>query len=325
MSQMKKNYYLYNSDKEIIKLKENLLANDNNSVHSFSSYCFIKRNSEIEKIFEENIRNTLNFEFGWENFLSNSKNPTIKKRKKILQKYANNKKDIIKVNISRKKLMVKKEKEIETDKYFHIENFDFSKLNEDFSIIYSNVENEELEEVNSVLIETKLNKSKISEMISQIKEDKKIYEKMTNDKILYMGIVGCSGKNKNIDIDYEKELDGIKCVILEMDNSTFCGRNMKYPLDWKLIRQVKKITDDIAEIKTTVAELKSSVAKLETSVAKLKTSVAKLKTSVAKLKSSMAGMQNDIKEIKDFFISHFSNRNMKMLGKKRKRSRRRNN
>ena len=287
---MKKNYYLYNSDKEIIKLKENLLANDNNSVHSFSSYCFIKRNSEIEKIFEENIRNTLNFEFGWENFLSNSKNTTIKKRKKILQKYANNKKDIIKVNISRKKLMVKKEKEIETDKYFHIENFDFSKLNEDFSIVYRNIEDEELEEVNSVLIETKLNKSKIPEMISQIKEDKKIYEKMTNDKILYMGIVGCSGKNKNIDIDYEEELDGIKCVILEMDNSTFCGRNMKNPLDWKLIR-----------------------------------SVAKLETSVAKLETSMAGMQDDIKEIKEFLISHFSNRNMKMLGKKRKRSRRRNN
>ena len=186
--------------------------------------------------------------------------------------------------------MVKKEKEIETDKYFHIENFDFSKLNEDFSIVYRNIEDEELEEVNSVLIETKLNKSKIPEMISQIKEDKKIYEKMTNDKILYMGIVGCSGKNKNIDIDYEEELDGIKCVILEMDNSTFCGRNMKNPLDWKLIR-----------------------------------SVAKLETSVAKLKSSVAGMQNDIKEIKDFFISHFSNRNMKMLGKKRKRTRRRNN
>ena len=294
---MKKNYYLYNSDKEIIKLKENLLANDNNSVHSFSSYCFKKRNSEIEKIFEENIRNALNFEFGWENFLSNSKNTTIKKRKKILQKYANNKRDIIKVNISRKKLVVKKEKEIETDRYFHIENFDFSKLNEDFSIVYRNIEDEELEEVNSVLIETKLNKSKIPEMISQIKEDKKIFEKMTNDKILYMGIVGCSGKNKNIDIDYEEELDGIKCVILEMDNSTFCGRNMKNPLDWKLIR---------------------SVAKLETSLAKLETSVAKLETSVA-------GMQNDIKEIKDFFISHFSNRNMKMLGKKRKRSRRRNN
>ena len=294
---MKKNYYLYNSDKEIIKLKENLLANDNNSVHSFSSYCFKKRNSEIEKIFEENIRNTLNFEFRWGNFLSNSKNTTIKKRKKILQKYANNKKDIIKVNISRKKLMVKKEKEIETDKYFHIENFDFSKLNEDFSIVYRNIEDEELEEVNSVLIETKLNKSKISEMISQIKEDKKIYEKMTNDKILYMGIVGCSGKNKNIDIDYEKELDGIKCVILEMDNSTFCGRNMKNPLDWKLIR----------------------------SVAKLETSVAKLETSVAKLETSMVGMQDDIKEIKEFLISHFSNRNMKMLGKKRKRTRRRNN
>ena len=82
-------------------------------------------------------------------------------------------------------------------------------------------------------------------------------------------------------------------------------------LDWKLIRQVKKNTDDIAEIKTTVAELE--------------TSVAKLKSSVAKLETSMAGMQNDIKEIKDLLISHFSNRNMKMIGKKRKRSRRQNN
>ena len=52
-------------------------------------------------------------------------------------------------------------------------------------------------------------------MISQIKEDKKIYEKMTNDKILYMGIVGCSGKNKNIDIDYEKELDVLSVLFLK--------------------------------------------------------------------------------------------------------------
>ena len=51
----------------------------------------------------------------------------------------------------------------------------------------------------------------------------------------------------------------------------------------------------------------------------------KLIRSVAKLETSVAGMQNDIKEIKEFLISHFSNRNMKMLGKKRKRSRRRNN
>ena len=96
-------------------------------------------------------------------------------------------------------------------------------------------------------------------------------------------------------------------------------------LDWKLIRQVKKNTDDIAEIKTTVAELKSSVAKLKSFVAKLETFVAKLKSSVTKLETSMAGMQNDIKEIKDLLISHFSNRNMKMIGKKRKRSRRQNN
>lgn len=291
---MHKNNYLYNSGEEIIKLKEDLMSSNNNSVVSFSSEYFKNRNSEIGKIFEENIKSTMEFEFGWEkgndeehffyrtvkideneyvlkregklalkingqnySLISNSDNITLKRGKKILKQYANNKRAIIKGILSRKKLLVNEEKEMEIDGYYLIENFDFSLLNEDFSILFRNIDDEKLEEVSSVLIEAKLNKSKIPEMITQIKEDKKIYDKMTDNNILYMGIVGSSGRKKNININFAAELDGIKCVILEMNNSNFFGRNMKNPLDWKLIRQVKDLQSSVDEMKGDIKEIKA--------------------------------------------------------------------
>lgn len=63
---MPKNNYLRNSESQIIKLKSDLMTRDNNSIISFSSEYYKNINSEIGEVFEENIKNTLNFEFGWE-------------------------------------------------------------------------------------------------------------------------------------------------------------------------------------------------------------------------------------------------------------------
>ncbi len=358
---MPKNNYFCNSESEIIKLKSELMTSENNSVVSFSSEYYKNRNSEIGKIFEENIKNTLKFEFGWEKgdvgqhfyyrivklngneyilmrdgklaltingkkyfLLSNSDIITLKRGKKILKKYDN--KNITKITpiISRKKLVFQKETEIETDGYFHIQNFDFSRFNDDFSILYNNIEDEELEEASNILIEIKLNKRKIPEMIKQLKRDKNIYEKMTKEKILYMGIVGYSGRKKNIDINYEEELDGFKCVIIEMKNDNFCGRNMEQHLDWKLIREVKKNTTDIKQMKEDINNLKEDMNGLKDSVTKLESSVAVLQDSVAKLESSLDEIKKDIKEIKSYLSSHLKN-DKKMLGQKRARIRKESN
>ena len=99
-------------------------------------------------------------------------------------------------------------------------------------------------------------------MINQIKADRNIYEKITKDKIIYIGIVGYSGRKHNIDINLEEELDGINSIILQMENFNFCGRNMKKSLDWKIIKEVQQMKQDIFNLKDDVVELKSSVSKL---------------------------------------------------------------
>ena len=154
-------------------------------------------------------------------------------------------------------------------------------------------------------------------MIKQLKRDKNIYEKMTKEKILYMGIVGYSGRKKNIDINYEEELDGLKCLIIEMKNANFCGRNMEQYLDWKLIREVKKNTTDIKQMKEDIKNLKEDVNGL-------KASVAKLESSVAVLQDSLDEIKKDIKEIKSYLSSHLKN-DKKMLGQKRARIRKESN
>ena len=351
---MPKNNYLLNSESHIIKLKSDLMISDNNSVISYSSEYYKNRNSEIGEVFEENIKNTLNFEFGWEKgdisehfyyrivkldedeyvlmrdgklafningkkyfLISKPDNISLKRGKAILKRYDNNGAKKINEIISQKKLIIEKETEIEVDGYFKISNLDFSTFNDDFSILYMNINEEDIEEATNALIEIKLNKRKLPEMINQIKADRNIYEKIAKDKIIYIGIVGYSERKHNIDINLEEELDGINCIILQMENFNFCGRNMKKSLDWKIIKEVQQMKQDIFNLKDDVVELKSSVSKLESSVAKLESSVAKLESSVNEVK-------RDLKVIKNFLIKKFK-KDEKMLGKKRTRMKKENN
>lgn len=242
--------------------------------------------------------------------ISNSDNISLKRGKALLKTYDNNSAKKINEIISKKKLIIQKETEMETDCFFKISNFDFSRFNDDFSILFMNINEEELEEATNALIQIKLNKRKLPEMINQIKADKNIYEKITKEKIIYIGIVGYSGRKSNIDINFEEELDGINCIILQMENCNFCGRNMKKSLDWKLIREVQQMKQDIDNLKEDIGELKTSVDNLEYSVAKLNSSVNELKW--------------DLKVIKNFLIKK-SEKNKKMLGKKRTRIRKENN
>ena len=176
----------------------------------------------------------------------------------------------IREKISEKNLIIKKEKEIQTNGYFHIENFDFSLLNTDFSILYKNIDDEELEQVTEIFIETKLNKREISELISRIKENKKIFEKITDEKILFIGLVGNSEKEQKIMIDMEAELSGIRCLILEMKTSEVLGRNMRYYLDWKTIRDVEKQAEDIKKLQEYVKRLEAFIDKIKRNMKDIK-------------------------------------------------------
>lgn len=303
---MERNNYLKNSEKEIMQLKSDLLNGENNSFDSFSYDFYEKQIFEQNKMFDENLKNALQLEFGWEKknienyshyrivefnkkeyvlmregkitlkingekyfIKSNSENIIIKKGKNLMKKNDNNCNEI-REKISEKNLIIKKEKEIQTNGYFHIENFYFSLLNTDFSILYKNIDDEELEQVTEIFIETKLNKREISELISRIKENKKIFEKITDEKILFIGLVGNSEKEQKIMIDMEAELSGIRCLILEMKTSDVLGRNMRYYLDWKTIRDVEKQAEDIKKLKEYVKRLEAFIDKIKRNMKDIK-------------------------------------------------------
>ena len=295
------NNYLKNSPAQIIRLKKDLMSKTRrtNSRSSFSSEYFKNRNAEISIIFEENIRNTLSFEFGWKNsdfdryfhyrkvkfnikehillregeisfkfknkvyfLISNDDQIILKKGEKLIKQLPNKYSKELEFTIRGMKILIQKEKEVEIDGDDNIRDFDFAPFDDYFSVLYRNVDNDELGNFNTSLIEVKLNRKKIPDLISQIKEDNEIYEKITNDNILYIGFVGYSGKS-GINYDFESELSNINCIILELKSFFIKGRDMRKPFDWGLIKIVEELKNEVNEIKNEVDEIKNEVNEIK--------------------------------------------------------------
>ena len=76
------------------------------------------------------------------------------------------------------------------DGVFKINNFSLNLFpQKDISIIYNGIKSKSF---NYIALEAKLSKNKITEMIKQLKRDKNILGKMTNQTILYCGIINAN-------------------------------------------------------------------------------------------------------------------------------------
>lgn len=72
-------------------------------------------------------------------------------------------------------------KEIEFDGSFEFDNSAlFDKFSNEVNILFNNVNNGQINSFNYIVMEIKLNKGKISELISQLLRDKRILEKIYN-------------------------------------------------------------------------------------------------------------------------------------------------
>ena len=95
-----------------------------------------------------------------------------------------------------------------------------------------------------VVVEIKLSKTKIGEMIEQIKRDKEVMEKIIKDKILYLGFVN----SENINRKSIKDIKGINFILFGIKNSQFYGRDILHYLDWNLIKKVDTLSEKIDNI-----------------------------------------------------------------------------
>ena len=181
-------------------------------------------------------------------------------------------------------LTISKVKTIEMDGIFYLNNFKFPNFNpEEVNMIFNNIKENDIKE--DVIVEIKMNKKKLKELVEQIKCDNRIMSKLLKYDILLVGFVGSDGYLDNL-VDLDKEFPNLKCVIYEIKKDCLFGRNMKKPFDWILIKDVDDIKDEITSIKNSINSLNEKYDELKKDIDELK---------------------KDINEIKD------------LLGKKRKR------
>ena len=243
----------------------------NNSVCSKKevvSEFFKYRNAEIGRDFEENVRQTLIHKYHWkESSIPRSfcfREISVKNKKKIVKtdetiefkiknqtvrfklnedesldliegKEITNIKDKSDITIDKykKKIVIKSLVKVEMDGIFEINNFSPSMFNQnEISIIYKNIDEDKIKSFTQVVVEIKLNKNKFKEMVNQLNKDKQILNKFTKDNFLFVGFMNTKSIEEEEITDSMDVLNELNCLILGINNSIFCNRNITKPIYW---------------------------------------------------------------------------------------------
>ena len=277
-----KNYYL--SINQINKLKKELMPKNKKpgNYSSFSSSEYYKmKNKEVGVHFEENIRNILMLNYGWKSKEIKRKllycyikydsashlitnldvTKLIISKTKVTFKINENKsldiiigKNIMKIKnqketkkiILGKEIIITERKDMENDGWFILNNFDINKFDKnEICEIYKNIEPHDIEKAKQVVIESKLNKNKVNELLLQLNRDKHIIEKIENiekDNIIYMGFINSKSINrqeffKNIIPNFKD----LKFILFGIKDEFFGKRKVTEFYDWEGIKNAKRM------------------------------------------------------------------------------------
>jgi len=169
---------------------------------------------------------------------------TFKDCKKDVDENVENNKDEIDRTINGEKIIFLPGKEIEADGIFEIEDFNSSMIDSnEATIIYSNIK-EGQKDFNMAILETKLNKAKISELAHQIQKDNNFFGKKLKKKIVYLEFINSPTIDSNSIKNFAR-LKKISCVIYGIKESKFAGKNVLRPIDWDLLIDIKGMKEDI--------------------------------------------------------------------------------
>lgn len=146
-----------------------------------------------------------------------------------------------------KKISFLPQKEIEADGIFKINGFDSSIFNSnEVTKIYSNVLDDK-KDFDMAILEVKLNRAKIYELIKQIKKDDNIFGRILKKKIIYLGFINSPTVDSNSEKNFI-QLQKINCVIFGIKESKFAEKNVLKPIDWDLLKEVKGLKKKLDKI-----------------------------------------------------------------------------
>ena len=129
-----------------------------------------------------------------------------------------------------------------SDNNFKLSMFDKSEV----LTIYSNIIIEEEKTFQVMVLEIKSKADYLFDLIVQLKRDAKFFNRLTNEKIVFIGFVG-SGK-VDYRLNFKDLLGSMKCVLYLIKDNKLCGRNLKANIDWTTVKCVKKLTKRINQI-----------------------------------------------------------------------------
>ena len=299
--------YIYISQEEIIQLNKDLMSSINRSssadISNLSTLVSqeIKKtvNREIESIFKNNIRKTLEIEYNWKfsdiprhfayrEIIFKGKTYIIYQnqnvvRKNIICKFEpetqncliinKNENTIIKEITEKEKclnLMINKNlfnisqpKEIEIGGIFEDSKFEISSFSlDEVEILFNNFHSLEYK---YAIIEVKLNANKLFELINQLKKDYNIMKNIINQNTIYFGFI-CLNDNDYGEIKkykFSEICDNFQCLILGIKNGIFSGRKLTNPIDWKLVSQFYEVKKELINIKEEIRKISNLLMKKE--------------------------------------------------------------
>ena len=155
---------------------------------------------------------------------------------------------IIKVSINNEIIFFKNHEEVEVDGIFVSDNnFKLSMFDKsEVLTIYSNINIEEEKTFQVMVLEIKMKADHLFDLIVQLKRDAKFFNRLTNEKIVFIGFVG-SGK-VDYRLNFKDLLGNMKCVLYLIKDNKLRGRNLKTNIDWTTVKCVKKLTKRINQI-----------------------------------------------------------------------------
>ena len=261
------------------------------------------KNAEIGEIFERNIRETLMLEYNFEQgeikrhffirklainekeeiFIIDEPKDLMINNEKYLLLFNNDKSLIVKkdsgqifqttltniktnLSIDGENVEIDKLTEIEFDGSFIFNGSEFGFNKDEVTILFTNVNDEEISSCNYIILEIKLSITKISDLIAQLLRDKKIVEKIYNKKFLYVGFIN----SKELDYDISSIIGDLNIVIFGLKKNVFASRDMRKFYDWKTIHKVKLLNNDVDEMKTKISQMETQIGKMETQIAEMK-------------------------------------------------------
>ena len=151
-------------------------------------------------------------------------------------------------NLLENKIIINKPMELELDGIY--DNFELERLNkEEIECIWQSIDNSKISGYKKVVLEIKLNRKKIDELLQQLRRDREFLGLLGKENYLFVGIINSKSVNHEKVREFMENNENLNFIILGIKNSLFANKDVTKFYDWEVIKKVINLEKDIEDVK----------------------------------------------------------------------------